>query len=157
MTATAYPTPEEIWTQYTGGETPREFIVRLSASSADAAVDAFLDSLPDVYGIVRLQNWKQSFENPWQLRRNQVREGLLTHLERHHESWWDALRDEDDTPASLPPAPAPSEADVSAVEAATEDAPVVSEEVAEQAPLPQAEELTPAHAEELIPGANLEI
>lgn len=93
-----YPTPEEVWRDYVHGEAPREFIARLACSSADACVAAHLDMLPDVYGIVRVGSWGNSFSQPWQLRRPEVAQAMLAYLNAHEETWWDALRAEERAP-----------------------------------------------------------
>lgn len=82
-----YPTPEEVWRDFTGEESPRDFVVRLSGETVEACVDAHLDSLPSVFGIMRNADWNSTFRQPWQLRRDQVRHGLLAYLEAHREVW----------------------------------------------------------------------
>lgn len=93
-----YPTPEEIWQDYAGSETPQEFVSRLGGDSAAACVDRFLATLPHVYGIVRRSNWTESFAHPFQLRAQEVRHGLLAHLEAHEGEY--TLN-----PFDLPPVP----------------------------------------------------
>jgi hypothetical protein len=87
-----YPTPEEVWRDYVHGEEPREFVARLGGSTAEACVAAHLDTLPDVYGIVRARGWHESFSRPWQLRRHEVAMAMLAYLQGREDSWLDALR-----------------------------------------------------------------
>jgi len=92
-----YPTPEQIWQDFTSNELPRDFVARQGGDSAAACVDRFLATLPHVYGIVRKENWRKSFSQPHQLRYQEVRHGLLSFLQAREGEW--TL-----TPFELPPA-----------------------------------------------------
>lgn len=95
MTLT-YPTPEEIWNDFTGGESPRDFVVRMGGETVEACVDMHLGGIPDAMGIMRNGSWGSSFRQPWQLRRDEVRHGLLAYLEQHRELW--AVQEAEQTP-----------------------------------------------------------
>lgn len=82
-----YPTPEEIWNDFTGGESPRDFVVRMGGETVEDCVEMHLESIPDAMGIMRNGSWRNSFRQPWQLRRDEVRHGLLAYLEQHRELW----------------------------------------------------------------------
>jgi hypothetical protein len=82
-----YPTPEEIWQDYTANESPRDFVARQGGDSAAACVDRFLATLPHTFGIVRNENWRKSFAQPHQLRYQEVHYGLVAFLESCRDDW----------------------------------------------------------------------
>ena len=84
---TAFPTPADIWRDYTQNEEPRDFVVRTGGDTAEACVEAHLSHLPDTFGIILSNRWTRTFMQPWQLRRDQVRYGLLAHLEGCRPEW----------------------------------------------------------------------
>ncbi len=85
--ALSYPTPEDVWHDFAGEESPRDFVVRLSGETVEVCVEAHLNALPSVFGIMRNGDWGSSFRQPWQLRRDEVRHGLLAYLEANRDVW----------------------------------------------------------------------
>ncbi|MFM1921274.1 MAG: hypothetical protein RLZZ303_2908 [Candidatus Hydrogenedentota bacterium] len=130
MTLT-YPTPEDIWNDFTGGESPRDFVVRMGGESVEACVDMHLGGIPDAMGIMRNGNWGKSFRQPWQLRRDEVRHGLLAYLEQHREVW--AVPEEEYTPELRGDSSVPAEEAETNSEglATTDETPASPEEAAE--------------------------
>lgn len=91
---------DEFWQIYVGNATPLEFMNRLTTPEIDGAVDEYVNALPDLFGIVRRQSWKLSFEAPIQFRRGEVASAIREKLEKTEAEWRPHLN-------QRPPAPVP--------------------------------------------------
>ena len=82
---------KNIWERYAGGQTPGEFMCQAHTRNPERAIERFISRLPGIYGIVRQASWRETFDEPRQFARDEVRASLLVHLEETREEWEAAL------------------------------------------------------------------
>ena len=136
---------EGFWAAYVGNLTPLEFMNRQYVPEIDEAVAAYVAGLPQVFGIVRRQSWREAFEAPIQFRKEEIIAAMVEKLEATEAEWRPQLNQR---PA---PAPAPvveeiaPPADASEAEPFNPDAYTVEEAAVTFSDAP-AEDLPPADA-----------
>jgi len=109
--------PAEIWRMYVGTRTPLEFMNSFHTPEPRDCAEAFVGRLPHVFGVMRRQTWRESFESPMQLGRELVAGAIWSHLEETREDWEPYLNQQ--PPRAPEPEPEPV---VEAVAAWTEAA-----------------------------------
>lgn len=97
---------EGFWAAYVGNFSPLEFMNRQYVPEIDEAVAAYVAGLPQIFGIVRRQSWRDAFGAPIQFRKEEISAALVEKLEATEAEWRPQLNQR---PA---PAPAPVVEDV---------------------------------------------
>jgi hypothetical protein len=97
---------EGFWAAYVGNFSPLEFMNRQYVPEIDEAVAAYVAGLPQIFGIVRRQSWRDAFGAPIQFRKEEIISALVEKLEATEAEWRPQLNQR---PA---PVPAPVVEDV---------------------------------------------
>lgn len=98
---------DDFWQAYVGDISPLEFMNRMYSPEIDACVEAYVNALPDLFGIVRRQTWKASFEAPTQFRRGEIAAAIAEKLEKSEAEWRPHLNQREAPPEPAAPAPEP--------------------------------------------------
>ena len=100
------------WAAYVGNMTPLEFMNRQYSPDIRECVAEYVSLLPQLFGIVRRQTWKEAFGAPSQFRKDAVLAALVDKLEMTEAEWRPHLNQR---PRPEPaPEPAPVAVDASA-------------------------------------------
>ena len=99
----------DIWKEYVGERTTREFCERRQGRPIVAFVESQVARMPHFYGIVLRGTWRNTFARQPQYRREDVAAGLIGHLEACREEW-----------ENYAPEPPPQEVPAAREEAAAE-------------------------------------
>jgi hypothetical protein len=97
-------TLEEFWTNYCPGETVESFAARCEDGDMRRLVAAYVEDLPQLYGIVCCLDWRHTFRGAVQYNRQEVIAGLMGYLELHSELW-----DKGAMPGAFPDSPSQCE------------------------------------------------
>lgn len=90
---------EGFWAAYVGNFSPLEFMNRQYVPEIDEAVYAYVAGLPQIFGIVRRQSWRDAFGAPIQFRKDEIIFALVEKLEATEAEWRPQLNQR---PAPLP-------------------------------------------------------
>lgn len=123
---------DDFWRVYVGEITPLEFMNRMYSPEIDACVEAYVNELPDLFGIVRRQSWRDSFEAPTQFRRGEVAAAICEKLEKTEAEWRPHLNQRPAPPEPVVAPPPQSEAPVPDESAPEEHGGQPAEQPAEQ-------------------------
>jgi len=93
---------EAMWATYVGDETALAFMSRYASTDPVVCVAEYLDDRPGVYGIVRRDSWKATFEHADQFNREAVTCALAEYLEQNRDSWETQLAGMRNAPAPEP-------------------------------------------------------
>ena len=78
---------EGFWSAYVGNITPLEFMNRLYSPDLHASAEEYVASLPNLFGIVRRQSWRDAFGAPCQFRKGEVLSAIVEKLEATENDW----------------------------------------------------------------------
>lgn len=81
----------DIWDTYVGTISPLEFMYKHRTNEPAVGVKKYLKEYPKFFGIVRRNNWRETFCSPIQLNREEIECALTTHIHNSRSEWENQL------------------------------------------------------------------
>lgn len=75
------------WKEYVGDLSPLDLMARFESTNPERCAAHFVTALPEIYGVVRRQSWKDTFTGDVQYRKSEITAAIARELDATREEW----------------------------------------------------------------------